>query len=98
MSESERRITRARMPDGTLIKCQDLDFEVECEPWARYKLKDGTILKIKVVVGKISRAIDPKTGEIFRNPETGEPFYNVLHNVLLIAEVPESLMKKPQES
>jgi hypothetical protein len=94
MGETEKRITHARMPDGTLVKCQDLDFEVESEPWARYKLKDGTMLKVKVVVGKISRAIDPKTGGILRNPETGEPYYNVLHNVFLMAEVPESLMKR----
>lgn len=90
----EKRITRARLPDGTIVTCQDLDFEVENEPWLIYKLEDGTILKMKVVVGKVSRGFDPKTGGILRNPVTGEPYYNVLHNVLLMAEVPESLMEE----
>jgi len=88
-----RRITFARLPDGRRIKCEDIDFEVENEPWVIYKLNDGTVLKIKVVVGKISRGIDPTTGDILRNPATGEPYYNVLHNLLILAEVPESLMK-----
>lgn len=93
-NEAEKRITRARLPDGTIIRCEDLDFEVENEPWSIYKLGDGTILKVKIVVGKVSRGIDPKTGGILRHPETGEPYYNVLHNVLLMAEVPESLMER----
>ena len=92
--ESERRITRARLPDGTIVNCQDLDFEVEKEPWVEYKLQDGTILKVKIVVGKVSRAIDSRTGGILRNPATGEPFYNVFHNVLIMTEIAESLMKE----
>ncbi len=91
--EVRRRITLARLPDGRKVKCEDIGFEVENEPWVIYKLDDGTVLKIKVVVGKISRGIDPKTGGILRNPETGEPFYSVLHNILIMAEVSESLMK-----
>lgn len=91
--EPERRITNAKLPDGRVIRCQDLDFEVESEPWAKYKLQDGTIVKAKIIVGKVSRGIDPATGGVFRNPATGEPFYSVFHNVLIMAEVPESLME-----
>jgi len=92
-SKIPRRISFAKLPDGKVIKCEDIDFEIEKEPWAIYKLKDGTVLKVKVVVGKVSRGIDPTTGGILRNPSTGEPFYNVFHNVLIMAEVAENLMK-----
>lgn len=91
--KDERRITNILLPNKKIIKGEDMQFEVEKEPWVTYKLSDGTRLNIKLIVGKISRGIEPNTGNIFRHPVTGEPYYSVLHNVLISADVPESLMK-----
>jgi len=61
------------------VRAKDLKFKVLKEYWNIYELEDGTIIRVKVIALKISKAIDLKTGEILYVPETGEPLYNVRH-------------------
>jgi len=91
ISMPKKTFTEARTPEGETIKAQDLEFKTLKEEWNEYKLEDGTILKIKLVAGKISRGID-KQGKIYYLPN-GEPLYHAMFNWLIIAEVPEKLRK-----
>jgi len=87
-----RRITTIPSPSGN-IRGEDLDFKIIKEDYNVYELEDGTILKVKVIAGKISRGIDPDTGGIYYLPD-GEPLYNVRHQIAVYAEVPEKLRKE----
>lgn len=82
-------------PQG-MIKGKELTFEVEEESWNVYKLEDGTILRVKLIATKIARGLDPETGDIFYLP-LGEPMYNIRHTVVVSAQVPNELLKKPEE-
>jgi hypothetical protein len=77
------------------IKAKDLKFETVKEDWNMYKLEDGTILRVKLVAGKISRGIDPETGEIFYLEDKGEPLYNITYSLVIIADVPKDLLRVP---
>jgi len=83
-------------PKG-LIRGKDLKFKTIREDWNIYELEDGTILRAKLVASKISRGIDPETGDIFYLEDRGEPLYNIRHTVIVVAEVPKELMKEPKE-
>ena len=51
------------------------------EPWSRYKLEDGTIIKAKVIVSEIK-----DTGEILPR---SEPKYEVKSSTVVAVELPE---------
>jgi hypothetical protein len=93
LSEKPKRVTRLPLPDGRLIDAQDLEFKVIREDFNLYELEDGTILKMRVVAGKISRGIDPETGGILYAPNSNEPYYNIRSQTVIMAEVPEKLIK-----
>ena len=88
----KRTITLVDSPTGE-IEAEDLDFSVVKEDWNSYRLEDGTILKVKLSVAKISRGIDPKTKGAYILP-SGEPLYNVRWNTNISAEVPEETFRK----
>lgn len=94
MSEKTRRITRVPLPDGRLIDAEDLEFKIIKEDFNLYELEDGTILKLKIVAGKISRGIDPATGGILYQPKGSEPFYNIRSQTVMMAQVPDKLLKQ----
>ena len=69
--------------EGQTVQADQLTFETQKEPWAEYKLEDGTVLKFKVVLGNVARLVD-------RYKPDGEPIY-----VLSLAGVP--LIEVPRE-
>ncbi len=75
-------------PDGRMVEAEDVDFDVVREEWNEYKLKDGTVLKIKLVVGSVIRTED-------YNPMTGDPNYMVQTTNVVKAIVPEKLKRLP---
>lgn len=66
-----------------------MDFEVVKEDWNIYKLKDGTTLKVKLVLINVLRAknqYDP----------IGNPMYMVsATNVVRVVDVPRELKRRP---
>ncbi len=73
-----------------------VDFKVLREDWSNYRLADGTILKVRLVVTKVVRTYQ-------HDPTTGEPLY-VFSRATALSTVsgkelrgPPSSMPSPQE-
>ena len=83
------RLPRTTQKD--LAEAEVVDFADECEYWNTYKLKDGTTLKVKLVLRGVKRL--RKWG-----PD-GSPIYLINStNILRAVEVPEDLKAKPKVS
>ena len=92
VTSRKRTFTKIRTPEGE-IDGEDLEFKTVKEEWNRYDLEDGTVLRVKTLVGKISRGIDPKNRKTFFLP-TGETLYNVTTNTVVTASVPKETLEK----
>jgi hypothetical protein len=74
-----------------VANADDVDFEESKEYWNVYKLKDGTTLKIKLVLAGIKRLKK-------HNPD-GTPIYIInSQNVVRAIDIPKGLIAKPKES
>ena len=74
-----------------LADSEDIDFEEKEEHWNVYKLKDGTTLKVKLILLGVKRLRK-------HNPD-GTPLYMVnSQNVVRVVDIPKGLMAKPKES
>jgi hypothetical protein len=71
----------------------DITFTVVKEDWNVYDLADGTQLKVRFNVAKISRLIDPKTGKTFIQPN-GELAYNINGNPTIVITTPKEVLEK----
>lgn len=70
---------------------EDIDFEEREERWNIYKLKDGTTLKVKLILTGIKRLKK-------HNPD-GTPIYLInSQNIVRVIDVPKGLMTRPKES
>jgi len=70
---------------------EDVDFDEKEEHWNVYKLKDGTTLKIKLILVGIKR--------LRKHSPDGMPIYVVnSQNIVRAIDVPKELMAKPKES
>ena len=69
------------------IALNEVDFEVVAEDFTRYRLTDGTLLKIKMCVLKILESAARGTG--------GYPEFGLCTSNVLSALVPESLKAQP---
>lgn len=70
---------------------EDIDFEETEEHWNVYKLKDGTTLKVKLIVTGVKRLKK-------HNPD-GTPLYLVnSQNIVRLIDIPKGLMAKQKES
>jgi hypothetical protein len=68
---------------------EDVDFEEVKEYWNVYKLKDGTTLKVKLVLIGVKRLEK-------HNPD-GSPIYVIQsQNIVRAVDVPEELYAKPK--
>ena len=69
---------------------EDIDFDELEEKWNVYKLKDGTTLKVKLVLIGVKRLKK-------HNPD-GTPLYLInSQNVVRAVNIPKDLMAKPKE-
>jgi hypothetical protein len=74
-----------------MAAADDIDFEESKEYWNVYKLKDGTTLKIKLILVGIKRLKK-------HNPD-GTPIYMInSQNVVRAIDIPKDLIVKPKES
>jgi hypothetical protein len=70
---------------------EDIDFEEKEEHWNVYKLKDGTTLKVKLVLVGVKR--------LMRHNPDGTPLYLVnAQNIVRTLDIPKGLMAKQKES
>lgn len=70
---------------GEWVEGEELEFEPLKETWNEYRCSDGSFLRLKLVVSKITK-LDK------RNPANGEPIYQVLStNVLAATPSPQDM-------
>ena len=75
-----------------IAQAEDIDFNEIEEKWNIYKLKDGTTLKVKLVLIGIKRLKK-------HNPADGTPIYLInSQNVVRTVDIPKELLAKPKES
>jgi hypothetical protein len=71
---------------------EDVDFDVVGEDWNTYRLKDGTILKVKLVLAGVIRLKN-------KYDPLGNPVYMIKStNVVRVMDVPDALKRKPAPS
>lgn len=74
-----------------LATAENVDFEDSQEHWNVYKLKDGTTLKVKLVLNGVKRLLSHNVD--------GAPIYVInSQTVVRLVDVPKTLMAKPKES
>jgi hypothetical protein len=74
-----------------IAEAQDVDFEEKAEHWNIYKLKDGTTLKVKLIVTGIKR--------LQKHNVDGTPIYVInSQNVVRAVDIPRELIAKQKES
>jgi hypothetical protein len=73
--------------EGKTVPAVDLEFEAGHEPWTVYKLEDGSILKFKQALAKVSRLT-----ENFK--EDGEPIYIFQVGTMTHVDASEDVKKK----
>ncbi len=69
------------------VNGEEINFQVEQDDWHIYKLEDGTIVKLKVLVTKIIRTEK-------WNPNLNDPIYSVSSSIVIETIVPENLKRK----
>ncbi len=73
---------------GEEVDATEVEFQTRKEDWNEYQLMDGSVIKMKAVVGDIIR-IEGK----FDNE--GNPVYVVRSNNVLMVRSPDNLKRKP---
>jgi len=70
---------------------EEVEFDTINEDWNEYKLKDGTTLKIKLVLIKVMRTDN--------YDQFGDPVYMVnSQNIVKITNIPEKLKRQKNKS
>lgn len=73
-----------------MIQADDIDFDETEERWNVYKLKDGTTLKVKLVITSVKR--------LKKHNLDGTPIYVIgSQNIVRAVDIPKGLMAKPKE-
>lgn len=81
----------SRLPRRALEDSVDIDFDEEEEFWNVYRLSDGSILKVKLVLRGVKR--------LKRYEPDGTPVYVINSiNVVRAVDVPQELKAKPKKS
>jgi len=92
----KKTISIVGSPKGR-IEAEDLDFKMIKEYWNVYELEDGSMLRVKPILGKVSRGIDPQTEKPYIL-ENSEPLYSIRYKIEIAADVPRETLKKLKES
>lgn len=73
-----------------LANADNIDFDDSTEHWNIYKLKDGSTLKVKMVLNGVKRLKK-------YNPD-GTPIYIInSQNIVRVVEIPQTLLAKRKE-
>ena len=74
-----------------LEKAEDVEIAEEKDHWNKYKLKDGSLIRIKLIVKGIKRLTTKWQPD-------GNPIYLInSQNVIRMSQVPKELRAKPKE-
>jgi len=68
--------------DGKECLGEEVSFEPIIEPWCKYKLENGMIIRAKLNVLKILKGVDEKGEQVIS--ENGEPLYIINHRIDLV--------------
>jgi hypothetical protein len=80
----------AQITPQDIVEGEDVDFEEKKEFWNEYKLKDGTTLKVRLILIGVKR--------LKKYAPDGNPIYIInSNNVLRVFDVPKELKHKPKE-
>jgi len=80
-----------RITQKDLAEAEDVDFTEEREHWNTYKLKDGTTLKVKLVLQGVKR--------LQKWVPDGSPLYIInSDNIVRTIGIPKELKAKPKAS
>ncbi len=78
--------------EGNKYRMQQVDITRMDECWNKLYLEDGTVLRVRLLVGEAGKSIDkPVPGG------KGEPLYHIKSQTIVIAEVPEDQYIGAQE-
>jgi hypothetical protein len=81
----------SKIPKYAFTGAKELDFSEESEYWNEYRLEDGTILKVKLVLRGVKR--------LDKYEPDGTPIYVINSiNVVRAINVPEKIKAKPKKS
>jgi hypothetical protein len=73
-----------------IAQADDIDLNELEEKWNVYKLKDGTTLKVELVLTGVKR--------LKKHNSDGSPIYLInTQNAVRVADVPKELIAKPKE-
>ncbi len=75
--------------EGHQVPAEQLEFEIDKEPFSVYRLEDGAVLKIKTILGSAARLVD-------RYKPDGEPIYVLGVGGMPILDVPPELRQPTQ--
>ena len=81
---------RSHITPDDLEKAEDVEIIDEEDHWNTYQLKDGSVIKIKLIVRSIKRLTSKWQPD-------GNPIYLInSQNVIRMANVPKKLKAKPK--
>ena len=85
-------VGRAKMPKKTMVRfgeemvpAEEMEYEPLRESWNEYRVADGSLLRLKVVVSKIQR--------LEKRNDQGEPIYLITSTNVVSTTVPPELMR-----
>ena len=84
MSESDQEMVRM---NGKLVPGQVVSFNPVLETWNEYTIEDGTVIRMRTIVTRVSRMGDPGSD--------GGPAYFVSSNNVLDVQSPNELWQDP---
>lgn len=71
--------------EGKQEEGERVSFEPLEEPWAKYRLDDGTVVRMRLIVADVVR--------LHKKSPTGEPVYVVKSSNILAVEEPDTAQK-----
>ena len=72
---------------GQQVDATEVEFQTRKEDWNEYQLMDGSVIKMKLIVGSIFRVPEKYDDE-------GNPIYVVRSKNVLMVRSPDNLKKK----
>jgi hypothetical protein len=81
------RTEKFRLPNGNEVDAEPIDINQSNEYWNQYLLKDGSVIKMKLVATKVVRLVN-------QYDQVGNPVYFINSTNVVSIECPENLKKK----